>query len=126
MKHGPAWIIFEESRRDGSRRLLSILPSRKSAWDVARFVKQSCIDRYASIEERLCFKKGRPLTAFDPMVDGHVMHCGDDPFIVGIRAQQTTLRGNILEFHYRVITRRGARPADIVHESRVQHLLLEK
>jgi len=126
VKHGPAWIIIEQSAKDGAKRLLSILPPRKSAWEVARFVEQLFVDRHASITERLEFKKSNRSLAFRPLIDGQVMHCGHDPIIIGIRAHQTCLRDCRLEFRYSIITHRGTDPGDIVHEERVQNVVVSE
>jgi hypothetical protein len=120
-KHGPAWIVIEESPRSGSRTLVSILAPRRTVRDVAAFVEQLYVDRTASIQGRLQYKKSRK-AIYEALVDGHVMHCGHDPFLVAIYAQQTTLKDDQLEFRYRIITKRGPTPMDIATEERVQSI----
>lgn len=125
MKHGPAWIIFEESLRHGSKELISILPPRRPVHDVVAFMEQIYIDRTASLLERLRYKKSRDSAAYSPQLDGHVMHCGHDPFLVGIYAFQTCVKDGVLEFHYRIITTRAQHPKDCVFEERSQSLRVD-
>lgn len=125
MNHGPAWIIFEDSRRDHTRSLLSIVSPRRTARDVARTLEQLYVDRSLSIRERMQYKKSRGSSAYAPMIDGHVIQCGDDPIFVGIYARQTKVVGSVLEFSYRVIRRTGADPANFVLEEKRQALQLD-
>jgi len=122
MKHGPAWILFEESSHTGSRKLLSIQSSRRTQGDIISFMEQLYVDRFASVAERLQYKKSRKTATCMPVVDGHVIHCGHDPFFVGIRASQTDLREGVLEFTYRTIIRRSSEPLDFETEERSQVL----
>jgi hypothetical protein len=122
MKHGPAWILFEESYHSGSRKLLSIQPSRRTSRDIVSFMEQLYVDRFASMDERMQYKKSRDAATYKPTVDGHTIHCGHDPFFVGIRARQTDLRGGLLEFHYRIIIRQSSEPLDFKTEERSQVL----
>jgi hypothetical protein len=59
MNYGAGWIILEESYREGTTKLLSILSPRRTAKNVSAFIEQLHIDRYCSIRERLEYKKTR-------------------------------------------------------------------
>jgi hypothetical protein len=108
MNHGPGWIVFEESRHQRTRKLLSILPARREPRDVACFMEQIYVDRFASLRERLSYKKKSkksPIAAvFKAMRDiyNNTIHVGHEPFYVGIRAHKITLKGNVLEFWYKI------------------------
>ena len=122
MNHGPAWIIFEESHKRDSRALISILSPRRSQHDVARFMEQIYVDRHASIKERIQYKKSRNSATYRPVADHQVLHCGHDPFLVGVYARQTTISGNVLEFRYRIVVRRTVDPRNFEFEERRQVL----
>jgi hypothetical protein len=122
MKHGPAWVLFEESYQTSSRKLLSIQSSRRTPGDIISFMEQLYVDRFASMAERLQYKKSRKTTICSPVADGHVIHCGHDPFFVGIRASQTDLREGVLEFTYRIIIRRSSEPLDFETKEKSQVL----
>lgn len=105
MNHGPGWIVFEESQRKGTRRLLSILPARRKPKDVISFVQQTYVDRFASIDEKLRYKKHPESSPFNVLSDPHgcTIHVGDEPVYVAIRAHQIVLEDNVLKFHYRIV-----------------------
>ncbi|MDT4331554.1 hypothetical protein ACQE3E_13555 [Methylomonas sp. MED-D] len=121
MKHGPAWIIFEESYQT-PQRLVSILSPRKTVRDVAAYVEQLYIDRSSSLSERLKYKKSRKSAAYKPMIEGSVVHCGHEPHLVAIYAYQTNIKNNTLEFTYRIIIKRAEHSKGVVFEERSQSI----
>ena len=120
MNYGTGWVIFEESYREGTKKLVSILSPRRTPKDVSAFVEQLYIDRYGSIRERLGYKKSRKAAAYTPMMDGFggVMHCGHEPYLVGIHAHKIVLRDGQLEFTYRIATNRDKGPMNVKFEER--------
>ncbi len=124
MNYGRGWVIFEESYREGTRTLVSILSPRRTPKDVSTFVEQLHIDRYGSVRERLEYKKSRKAAAYTPMFDGYggVMHCGHEPHLVGIYARKIVLQDGRLEFTYRIATNRGKGPMNVKFEERQQSL----
>lgn len=124
MNYGAGWVIFEVSHRGGTRKLLSILSSRRTPKDVIAFVEQLYMDRHGSIRERLEYKKSRKAAAYSPMLDGYggVMHCGHEPHLVGIYAQKIVLRDGQLEFTYRIATNRDKGSLNMKFEEQQQSL----
>ena len=106
MKHGPGWVIFEEHYPSGERRLLSVLSPRRNQKSVMQFMQQLYVDKFATIEDRLAFKKCSDSYPLDPMQDRFypIIHLGHNPFFVGIRALDLRLKDNILEFSYKIAT----------------------
>ena len=104
-QHGAGWIIFEESYMNGTKELVSILPARRSTRDVSEFMRQTYIDRRASIEHRLAFKKSPRSDPYQVMMGRHMnpLHIGHDPFLVGIYAHKIALNGNSLDFTFRIL-----------------------
>ena len=128
MNYGAGWIILEESYREGTTKLLSILSPRRTAKDVSAFVEQLHIDRHGSIRERLEYKKTRKAAAYAPMLDGFggVMHCGHEPHLTGIYAHRIVLRNEQLEFTYRIATNRDKGPLEVTFEERQQSIPLDE
>jgi hypothetical protein len=122
MNHGPAWVLFEESFHERTKTLVSILSPRRTVRDVADYVEQLHMDRTGSIEERLRYKKSRKSAAYQPLIEGSVIHCGHEPFLTAIYATKTRLRDNTLHFTYRIIAERGADITDVRFEEREQSI----
>ena len=127
MKHSPGWVIFEERQPSGEKRLLSVLSPRRTQQFVVQFMQQLYVDKFGTIEDRLAFKKSSrsyPLVAmqdrFHPIV-----HLGNNPFFVAIRALDLRLTGNFLEFTYRIAidTSDPFRP---VYEPRSQSIVVDE
>lgn len=109
MDHGAAWIVIEESYQQGTRRLLSILPARRNRNEVIAFVQQCYVDRFASIDEKLLFKKHPkqpPFTVFADQYGGPI-YIGQEPVYVGIYAYKIRLQDMVLEFQYRIVVDRN-------------------
>jgi len=120
MKHGPAWVIFQEHYPKSGRSLLTLLSARKSRDDVVRFMEQVYVDRFCSIESRLAYKKSRKSYALDPLVDPYsqIIHLGDGPILVGIPARQVALKDGVLAVSYKIAVDRSD-PLNPLWESRL-------
>jgi len=126
MNHGSGWILIEEYYHSRSRKLLSILPPRKSRRDVAAFMEQLYVDRHASIREKLGYKKHCKLAAYAVSTDmfNGTMHCGHEPFFICVFANKIVLRENNLEFHYRIAVNRDD-PMNPIFEARSQTITVD-
>lgn len=126
MNHGAGWVVFEESPSEGTRKLLSVLPARRNRSEVIAFIQQSYVDRFASIEERISYKKHPKSSPFNVLADnyGGPIHVGHEPFFVGIYARKIILKGNLFEFYYRIATNRGD-PFNPIFEERCQSLVVD-
>jgi hypothetical protein len=104
MNHGSGWILFQQKFGESHRVLLSILPARKARDDVAAYMEQLYVDRFSSIHQRLDYKKHRK-TINSVITDrgGGVMHCGHDPYFHCLYASKIVLKGNVLEYFYRIL-----------------------
>lgn len=107
MKHGPGWIILEDGGAE--RKLISILPARKSAAYVAEYVEQLYVDRSSSIAERIEYKKSRARAAYPATIDQYsrIVNCGHMPFLSAFPAFEIELNGNSLTFWYRLPEKRA-------------------
>ena len=105
MKHGRGWIIFEESYPESVRKLLSILPARRTPNQVAAFIEQIYIDSYTTIAEQIAYKKSSRSAIYGASIDPMtcIIHCGDNPWLVGIYARSISLIGNYIQFAYKIL-----------------------
>ena len=105
MNHGSGWVLIEEYFHSGRRNLISILPPRMCQRDVASYVVQTYVDRYASVREKLSYKKRRKSSAYFVSSDhyGRVMHCGHEPSFVCIYAEAIHLKNGVVEFEYNIV-----------------------
>lgn len=73
---------------------------------MAQFMLQLYVDRFATIEDRLAFKKSPNSYPVDPVHDRFypIVHLGYNPFFVAIRALDLRLADNVVEFTYKVAT----------------------
>ncbi len=123
VNHGAGWIIFEESYHQKSRKLVSIISARRSTNDVSVFMQQIYVDRASTIEGRLSYKKSSKSAPYQVTMGKHCnpMHIGHDPWLVGLYAEKISLRGNILEFSYRILVN-SDNPLRPIFEERSQSL----
>ena len=105
MNHGAGWIVFEESVNAGVRRLVSILPARRTEKDVAIFMRQLYADSKLAIEDRLHYKKHPHDGPYQVSRGPHhnPMHVGHNPWLMGIYADKIELSGNSLTFTYKIL-----------------------
>lgn len=105
MQCGPSWIVFEASYHRASKKLLSLISSRRAPRDVAWFLEQLYVSRYASFHEHLAYKKSRKNAAYPVELRSYrgVLHCGHDPFLVAVRAHSVEEVGGVLRFSYRIL-----------------------
>jgi hypothetical protein len=125
MNYGSGWIIFEETAQEQeSRVLLSILSPRKSFRDVAAYMQQLFIDRTGLIRDRLEFKKNPKSAGYQVQSDRgtNPLYIGNEPVVFGIRADKIMLKGNTLEFFYKILVNPFDDPLQARFETRSQSL----
>ena len=106
MGAGKAWVILEEHFHSGERRLLSIVSPRKTVSYVCDFMEQMYIDKFASIHEKITYKKDRKKSALRmeeyEQRGPTTLSCGHDPTFRAYSCHRLKLDGNKLIFTYRV------------------------
>ena len=105
MNIGTAWVIVEESFHSNEKRLISIISSRKSSGYVAEYLEQKYVDNFASIEEKISFKKDRKQSPFrvEPYaIRGTTITCGHDPMYKAYYCYKLKLNNGVLTYQYRV------------------------
>lgn len=126
MKHGPGWVIFEEHHPSGERRLLSVLSPRRNQKFVVQLMQQLYVDKFATIGDRLAFKKSSSSYPLDPMQDRFypIIHLGHNPFFIGVRALDLRLTDNVLVFTYKIAIDTSD-PFHPVYEPRSQSIVVD-
>jgi hypothetical protein len=126
MRHGTGWVLFEQASDRPTRSLLSILSPRRTARDVAAYVEQLYVDRFCSIRGQLTYKKSRKYAAYPAAIGryGLSVHCGHEPRFFGVYARDILLKGNVLEYEYRVVVI-ADNPPHLLLETRRQSLTID-
>src|SRR5262245_17453381 len=120
MKHGPGWVIFQESSPKHPAVLISILPPRRAIGVVSLQLQQLYVDRYLPIEHNLYFKK-HPKTFPLRILRGphpNPMHVGHNPFLAAIYADNLSLKGDQLELEYKILINPNDSPMNARFEKR--------
>jgi hypothetical protein len=126
IKHGTGWILFEQACDRPTRSLLSILSPRRTARDVAAYAEQLYVDRFCSIRAQLSYKKSRKDALFPAAIGryGLSVHCGHEPLFLAVFARDILLKGNSLEYEYRVVVSAES-PPHVLLEIRRQSLTID-
>ncbi len=105
MNLGAAWIIVEESFHNTERHLVSIISARKKHEYIRDFMEQRYVDKFASVDERIAYKKNRKQSPFrieNYEITGTIISCGHDPIFNAYYCHKLMLAENTLTFTYRV------------------------
>ncbi|MBE7460112.1 MAG: hypothetical protein HS112_06275 [Zoogloeaceae bacterium] len=107
MDAGKAWVILEEHFHSDERRLLSIVSPRKTTSYVVDLMEQMYVDKFASITERITYKKDRKKSAFRmeeyERRGPTTLSCGHEPTFRAYFCHKLKLDGDKLIFVYRVL-----------------------
>ena len=104
MKTGKGWLIIEESIHKNTETLVSIISPRR-AWNyVQKYVEQMYVDRFASIEEKIAYKKKSgswPYRAKKQGLYTGIIECGHDPIMWAYYCHKLTLENGVLNYTYK-------------------------
>lgn len=113
MNVGKAWLIFEEHFHTRERHLLSVISPRKMGSYICDLMEQMYVDRFASIHEKITYKKDRKKSAFKmehyERRGPSILSCGHEPIFRAYYCHKVSLAGDKLLFSYRVIREEGGR-----------------
>lgn len=102
---GKAWLLIEESFHNDECRLLSVPSPRKSNKDIAEYIEQSYVDRFASFEEAVSYKNNPKKSPFriEPYeISSTTIVCGHEPIYRAYRCHQLDVLETKLAFRYYV------------------------
>jgi len=108
MALGKACLVIEESLHSDETRLLSVLSPRKSNTDIAEYLEQSYVDRFASFEEAISYKKKPQTSAFrieEYNIGQTLVACGQEPIYRAYLCHWLKVAGKNLAFRYWVFKR---------------------
>jgi len=104
MDAGKAWVILEEYFHSSDRRLVSIVSPRKTIEYVCDLMEQMYVAKFASLDERITYKKDRKRSAF--RMENYqqrgptLLWCGQEPTFHAYRCHRLQVKGNTLFFWY--------------------------
>lgn len=102
---GKAWIVLEESFHSDEKRLVAVLSPRKTGAFVAEYIEQAYVDRFASFDEKITFKKDKKKSPFRIerySIRGTTMRHGHEPMFNAYYTHKLERKGGVLLFHYLV------------------------
>ena len=102
---GKAWIVLEESFHSDKKQLVAVLSPRKTGAFVVEYIEQAYVDRFASFDEKIAFKKDKKKSPFriERYTISRTTIChGHEPMFNAYYAHKLERKGENLLFHYRV------------------------
>jgi len=102
---GKAWIIHSEETNGKNIKLISIQSSRKTIKNIASYVEQLYVDKFASIEEKIAYKKKTSNWPY-PAEISHptcIVSCGFGPIYFAHFSHHISIDGNLLIAKYHFI-----------------------
>jgi len=120
MSLGTGWLIIEESAHTGTKTLISIISPRKRESYIQQYMEQLYVDKYASFEEKIAYKKNQkswpypaePVTPVYP----YVLSCGHDPIIMAYHCHKLKLKKGILEYTFKTFKGQDEDMRPIINE----------
>lgn len=107
MNVGKGWIIIEKSVHKDTKSLVSIIRPKSSGSYVREYMEQMYVDKFASIEEKIAYKKNPeswPYRAVNihNLYDG-VIACGHDPILMAYYCHKLNLKNGVLEYTFKTL-----------------------
>lgn len=103
MNTGKGWLIIEEYFHENTKSVVSIISPRKGIKYVREYVEQMYVDRFASINEKIAYKKNPKFSAFkiEEPSDNNTFSFGHDPTFRVYACHKLSLKGNKLTYIYK-------------------------
>ena len=123
MNLGTGWLIIEESFHSAEKHLVSIISARRCQEYVRDFMEQTYVDKFASINEKLSYKKNRKQSPFKIEKyeqTGTTISCGHEPMFKAYYCHQLKLIGNILVFKCRIFKGDLKQRVSTDHEGKIE------
>lgn len=107
MNPGKGWLIIQESVHKDTKSLISIISPRRTGSYIQKYMEQMYVDRFASIEEKIAYKKNPeswPYRAHmvTPLYQG-VIDCGHDPIMMAYCCHILKLKNGVLEYTFKTL-----------------------
>lgn len=104
-KIGKGWLILSEDPASGAQEFLSLLSPRKSRSAVMSYVEQLYVDQFASLDEKVSYKKNRKTWPYPAEKVGltNAICCGHSPIYWAHFCSDISISENALKGTYRYI-----------------------
>jgi len=106
MNVGKGWLIIEESFHKGTKILVSIISPRRTGSYVQKYMEQMYVDRFASIEEKISYKKKPESWPYRANMQGlysGIIDCGHDPIMMAYYCHNLNLKNGILKYTFKTL-----------------------
>jgi len=106
MNVGKGWLIIEESGHKDTKSLVSMISPRRSGSYVQKYMEQMYVDRFASIEEKIAYKKKPESWPYRANVQKRysgIIDCGHDPILVAYYCHKICLGNGFLKYSFKIL-----------------------
>jgi hypothetical protein len=101
---GKCWLVIEKGIDENPDTLLSIISSRRSFEYVRDYMEQLYVDKFASTDEKIRYKKSRsnwPYPAYKQgKYTGNII-CGHSPYFEALFCHRVTLEDQVLKYGFK-------------------------
>lgn len=104
MDLGKGWLIIEYFRHESRRTLVSIINSRRTGGYVKEYLEQTYIDRHASFEDKIAYKKNPKSWSYRVLTQmGYegLLECGDDPVLLAFYCHKLVREDGLLTYTFK-------------------------
>ncbi len=106
MNIGKSWLIIEESFHNNTKILLSMISPRRMGRYVQKYMEQVYVDKYASIEEKIAYKKKPNSWPYRAHMQGPysgIIDCGHDPILMAYYCHKLSLENGVLTYTFKTL-----------------------
>ena len=106
MNIGKGWLIIEESVHKDTKSLVSIISPRRTESYVQKYMEQMYVDRFASIEEKIAYKKKPESWPYRANTQKHysgIIDCGHDPIMMAYYCHKLNLKKGVLKYTFKTL-----------------------
>ena len=106
MNIGKGWLIIEESIHKDTKSLVSIISPKRSGSDIQNYMEQMYVDRFASIEEKIAYKKKPESWPYRANMQKHysgIIDCGHDPIMMAYYCHKLNLKDGVLKYTFKTL-----------------------
>ena len=102
---GKAWVVYSQDTSTGEKQLISLISPRRTVDFVCRYVEQMYVDRFASIDEKVEYKKRPSSWPYGAKVEhpSGIIHCGHSPIFNAIYCHSLEISESSLHAKFKAI-----------------------
>jgi hypothetical protein len=106
MNIGKGWLIIEESVLKDTKSIVSIINPRRTGSYVQKYIEQMYVDRFASIKEKIAYKKKLESWPYRANTQEHysgIIDCGYDPIMTAYKCHKLNLKDGVLKYTFKTL-----------------------